>query len=325
MANTDMLKNTSGKKVGNPSVKDKVKGFVKGDKVGANLRALYDPFLPSDLVAGSIPYIAGAEEESVWNAAVQACGTERIHYVYTIEDGRCWYIATPSSSLASNPDTWCPLVAALPGNSEHWDRETVYLYEQDGHAAALRWDGESGRMQLYLGAARTILPKVQTLEANFVTINAENAEVYLWKNAELRTDALTQTVGKILVISGVFVGILTALYIMVMFAIANVVQPKLDTAKAETEMATLNLLKDASESLENDTIRHVFRVQELLDTLSQIDGTLVKYEVDKAGKLTWEALVPRTFAAVGNKALRSAQPVDNKLEADGRVRIRGTQ
>ena len=41
-----------------------------------------------------------------------------MHYCYTVEDNRCWYLAAPSSSLASHPNSWCPLAAALPGNSE---------------------------------------------------------------------------------------------------------------------------------------------------------------------------------------------------------------
>jgi hypothetical protein len=296
---------------------------VAGD--ASSLRKLYKPFLPSEMVAGSIPHIAGAEEESVWNAAAQACGTERIHYTYTIEDGKCWYVATPSSSLASHPDAWCPLIAALPGNSEHWDKETVYLYEQDGQAGARRWVSETGRMQLFLGASRSILPKVQTMDANFVTINAQTADVYLWQNKELKADMLTRAVAKLLVIAGIAVGLLASLYILIMFAMVNLITPQLDDAKAETELATLTLLKDASESLENDAIKHVFRIQELLDNLSQIDGTLVKYEVKDGNQVVWEALVPRAFSTGGNAVLRGAQPVGNKLEADGRVRIRGTR
>ena len=66
-----------------PTLMDKVMGEAKANS------ALYREFLPAELVGGSIPHISGTEEESVWNAAVQACGTERIHFTYTIEDGKC--------------------------------------------------------------------------------------------------------------------------------------------------------------------------------------------------------------------------------------------
>lgn len=288
-----------------------------------DMHKLYSPYLPAELVGGSVPHIAGSEVESVWNAAAQACGTERVHFVYTVQDGRCWYLATPSSALASAPDSWCPLAAALPGNSEYWDKETVYLYEREGFASALRWDKESGRMQIYLGAARTILPKVQSMDANFVTINPDTATVVPWQNIELKTDRLTRSLARMLTISGMIVAVVTGLYILSMFAIANMIKPQLEQTKAETEMASMQLLQNAMKSLENKAIDHVFRIQELLDTLVQIEGTLVRYEVSANGQVEWEALVPRTFSATDNPVLRGAKPVGNTLEADGRVRIRG--
>lgn len=43
------------------------------------------PYLPSEeLIGGSIPYLPGFEDEGVWNAAAQSCGTERIHYLSLI-------------------------------------------------------------------------------------------------------------------------------------------------------------------------------------------------------------------------------------------------
>ena len=76
--------------------------------------------------------------------------------------------------MASFPDSWCPLAAALPGNSEFWDKETVYIYEHEGLASALRWDGETKRMQVFIGPSRSILPRIQSMDANFVTISAED-------------------------------------------------------------------------------------------------------------------------------------------------------
>lgn len=315
--------------VGNNTEKPEIKGVQSRliEKLSGNMavaRKLYKPELPNELIAGSIPQMVGVEEESVWNAAVQACGTERVHFAFTVKDGKCWYLATPSSSLASFPDSWCPLAAALPGNSEYWDQETVYIYEKDGQASALRWDKDSGRMQLFLGASRTILPKVQSMEANFVTINPENADVVPWVNLDLKTDMLTRKAGIIMVLSGAFVAIITALYILGMYAYANSIQPQLDQTKSETEIASMQLLNDAARSLENDTINHIIRIQELLDTLTQIQGTLVKYEVND-GVTNWEALVPKAFSTSDNPVLRSARPVNNELEKDGRVRIRGSQ
>ena len=315
---TENNQNNTDKKTVQASVTERIAGDM------SHARRLYQPALPDEMVAGSIPHILGAEEEGVWNAAVQACGTERVHFTYTVEDGRCWYIATPSSCLASYPDSWCPLAAALPGNSEYWDKETVYIYERDGQAGALRWDKETSRMQLFLGASRSILPKVQSMDANFVTINPDTASICPWINIELKTDLLSRAAGKIMVITGAIVAIMAAIYILAMFAYANLLQPQLDETKSETELASMQLLNDAAKSLENDSLRHIIRIQELNLVLFQIDGTLVKYEV-KDGTTIWEALVPRAFASTNTPALKGAKPIGNKIETDGRVRIRGNQ
>lgn len=163
------------------------------------------------------------------------------------------------------------------------------------------------------------------MDANFVTINDETAEIAPWVNIELKKDQLTRTVGKIMVISGAVVGILVAVYIMGMYAYANAIQPQLDKTKSETEFASMKLLDDAARSLENDTIKHIIRIQELLDTLIQIQGTLVKYEVDSSGAIVWEALVPRSFSAIDNPLLQGARTVNNQIEKDGRVRIKGNR
>lgn len=280
------------------------------------------PYLPSDIVGGSVPYIPGMEEESIWNAATQACGTERVHYVFTIDNNRCWYLAVPSSSLASNPDSWCPLAAALPGNSEYWDRETVYIYEQEGVASALRWDPDTGRMQVFLGPARTILPRIQSLDANFVTINPEMAEQARWRNKSLRADHASKVAGLILTVSGVAVAIIASLFIMVMHLQLMTLKPDLETAKTKTEEAAQQLMLQATQSFENETSNHMIRIQELLDELQPIQGTLLRYEVIAGGRVEWDALVPRSYSSGDNKILGNTQTIGG-LQDDGRVKIRG--
>lgn len=281
------------------------------------------PVLPYELIGGSVPYVAGLEEEAVWNAAVQACGSERVHYCYTIDGDRCWYLATPSASLASFPNSWCPLAAALPGNSEYWDKETVYLYEQEGQAAALRWDPDTGRMQLFLGPARTILPRVQSMDANFVTVNPLMAEMVPWRNKDLKTDQLSRAAGRLLLYSGLGVTLIALSIMVVTYVMAALLQPRLEGARAETDTASNNLMVNATQALENDAFRHFNRIQELLDALYALKGTLVRYEVKPGGAVEWEALVPPAYTTGSSETLSGARTVGG-VEKDGRVRIRGT-
>ncbi|MFP4097980.1 MAG: hypothetical protein ACLFP8_02510 [Alphaproteobacteria bacterium] len=273
-----------------PGIADALAGEAKD--FNANLT----PYLPSELIGGSIPHVPGTEDEAVWNAAAQACGTERVHYVYTVEDGRIWYLATPSSTMASNPDSWCPLAAALPGNSEHWDKETVYLYEQEGMASALRWDQETGRMQVFLGATRTILPRMQSMDANFVTINPNKANIVRWHNRMLHTEKLSRAMVRMLILLGLGVNAIAATILLISVISIAFVHSDLRTIKQETDEAAYKLIENAAEVMQSDTIRHMVRIQNLLDSLAQANGYLVSYEVRGGKNIEWNALVPTGLA-----------------------------
>ncbi len=298
-----------------PGLADHIAGEV------ADFKENLSPYLPQELVGGSIPQVPGTEDEAIWNAASQACGTERVHYCYTVEEGRCWYLASPSSSLASNPDSWCPIAAALPGNSEYWDRETVYLYEQEGMASALRWDPETGRMQVFTGAARTLLPRIQSMDANFVTINPDVAQQVPWRNRALRTEKLSRATARALLGIALVINLVAALILLFQFAYTNMVKRDLEKVQARTEEASQKLMANAYDALQSDTIRHMVRIQELLDALQVIDGTLLRYEVKKKD-VEWEALVPQAFGTCTG-ALRGCKPVTDSVEKDGRVRLIG--
>ncbi len=297
-----------------PRLRPGVADYIAGE-AGDNAATL-SPYLPQELVGGVIPHVPGTEDEAVWNAAAQACGTEKVNYCFSIDEGRIWYLACPSAALASNPDSWCPLAAALPGNSEYWDRETVYLYEQEGIASALRWDPETGRMQVFLGASRTILPRVQSMDANFVTINADAADTVPWRNQTLKTEKLTRATLRMTAVVGLLVTFISALILVFNYIGINMIERNLQQVKRETDDAAMNLMLSAANVMQSDTIKHMVRVQELLDNLAKVDGTLVRYEVNK-GKLEWEALIPPAFAQ------DFGQP--QGLEEDGRVRVKNTR
>lgn len=279
------------------------------------------PYLPGELIGGGIPYVPGMEEEAVWNAASQACATEKVHYVYTIDGDRVWYLACPSTSLASAPDSWCPLAAALPGNSEFWDKDSVYIYEKDGLASALRWDKETGRLQIFFGASRTILPRIQSMEANFITINPNIADIIPWRNQQLRSEQLSRGTARMLVLSGILVSIGLLGFMFLQYVAINFIDRQLGTIKEQTEQATTDLLNQATDLSRNDVLRHTTRLQQLLDDLGQIDGTLVRFEV-KGSKLEWEALVTAGYSKGVLSIQGTAQP---GIEPDGRIRMKGTQ
>lgn len=296
-----------------------VAAFAK-DRQARGKKSLHEPYLPVELIGGSIPYIPGTEREAVWNAATHALGTERVAFTYTIYDSRCWYLAVPSSALASHPTSWCPLAAALPGNSEYWDRQTVYIYEQDGIAAAIRWDPETGKMQVITGASRTILPRVQSMDANFVNIDEDKAEKVLWTNLALNQERLARLTTRFLVFSGVFVTLSALGFWAFSNMMTALIEPDLTDAKSKVQVETAKLIGEASKALKSESHAHLMNLQQLLDALKQVGGTLVRYEVAKDGKADWEALVPRAVDAAQIGRFKS-EP--QELEKDGRMRIKG--
>ena len=298
-----------------PGVSDYMAGEV--DRFVSDL----SPYLPQELIGGAVPHVAGSEEETVWNAASQACATEKVHYAYTVQDGKCWYLACPSAMLASNPDSWCPLVAALPGNSEYWDRETVYLYEQEGLASALRWDPDTGRMQVYLGAARTLLPKIQSMDANFVTVNPEVADIVPWRNRMLNTERLSRATAKALLFTGILLTLVIFAFLAYQYMATNFIKRDLAKVERETQSTSQQLMIKAYDALQSDTIKHMVRIQELLDELKTVDGTLVKYEVNGT-KVQWEVLLPPAYGQGIGTVKGEVQP---GIEKDGRVRVKGSR
>ncbi len=277
------------------------------------------PYLPQDLIGGSVPHIPGMEDESVWNAASQACGTEKVHYVYSVDGSRVWYLACPSAALASNPDSWCPLAAALPGYSEHWDKETVYLYEQEGTASALRWDPETGRIQVFLGASRTILPRVQSMDANFVTINPAVSDVVPWQSKTLKSEKLARATARMLILSGLVVNLLAVVILLFNLVGIGYVSSDLAAVKKKTDEAAMELMISASNIMQNDTIRHMVRIQDLVDNLAMSNGYLVRYEVQ--GKRTeWQAIIPQAYVTEFTKKNGDLDP---KPEEGDMVRIFG--
>ncbi len=313
-------------------IKPRISDILAGEK--STIVEQLTPYLPADLIGGSLPHVPGAEDEAVWNAAAQACGSEKVHYTYSVDEGRVWYLACPSSSLASNPDSWCPLAAALPGESEHWDKETVYLYEQEGIASALRWDPETMRMQVYLGASRTILPRVQSMDANFVTINPKIADIKSWRSRSLHTEKLSRAMVRVLFFSGLGVNFIAALILLISLISMGFVQRDLDGVKQQTDAAALALMENAAGVMQSDTIKHMVRVQQLLDKLAPYNGYLVRYQV-AGNKTEWDAIVPMSVSeqAKRDTTFPEVKPSGGvrlivpkaKIEDDDHVRLKGTR
>ncbi len=287
--------------------------------------AALTPYLPQDMVAGAVPHIPGMELNAVWHAAVQACAPSA--FISAIPpkaagSGISPRRPRPSPRPPKAGARWPPL---YPGQSEHWDKETVYLYEQEGQASALRWDPESGRMQLYLGPSRTILPRIQSMNANFVTINPETARPVPWINRNLRMERMARYASLLMLLSGAVTTLCLIVYLAFLSLMLIGVKPALQSVRNETIKASEQLVTHSYQAFASNVPKYLVRVQELHQALYEKGGLLLRFELDKEGKVVWEALVPQAVAASDNPAFRGAKPTGEINSEDGRVRISGTE
>ena len=98
------------------------------------------------------------------------------------------------------------------------------------------------------------------------------------------------------------------------------VKSDLSEIKKQSNQAASDLLKNAANVMQSDTIRHMVRIQKLLDSLALSNGYLVRYEVH-GRQVEWEAIVPQAFADNVTKANNGSKVI--RREEGDQVRILG--
>jgi hypothetical protein len=154
------------------------------------------------------------------------------------------------------------------------------------------------------------------MDANFVTVNPEMADVIPWRSRALMTEKLSRATARMLLISGMIVALIASLILFFNYVAINMLNRNLESVRISTDNATNELMLKSYSAMQSDTIKHMVRIQEILDSLAKVDGTLVKYDVT-GGNVEWQALIPPAFA----KDFGEAQG----LEGDGRVRIKSNK
>ena len=126
-----------------------------------------------------------------------------------------------------------------------------------------------------------------------------------------------------LVLSGLAVSLIAGLILVFSFFSVNMISRDLESVQDETQRKSEELMLKAYNAMQSDTIKHMVRVQEILDGLGRLDSTLVKYEI-KGNTVHWEALVPPQYIQpVMDKY--SVRVDETRKEKDGRIRVIGTR
>ena len=259
-------------------------------------------YFPPDMIGGTCPRIAGEEEELVWNAAAEACDTERVHVVWQSVDSRVWYLATRSSELASHPNTWCPFASVLPGMKDAAPPPACYTHYADESASMMLVTSES--LQIYRGTSLVVRAKAERSareigDAPIIELVPDKILQLTpipWYSLSLFEDRARRILAAVSVFAALGMAVLS--FVIWLLASMSLISAKHDLSAimARTQDKTMELMQ-MSEKLRASPMREqLSKFSELNDSLITLDGFLEVYEI-KDGKTRWRAIVPANVTA----------------------------
>ena len=263
---------------------------------------LGDYYFPSELIGGCCPRVVGKEEEIVWNAAAEACDSERVHVIWQAIENRIWYLAVRSAELASHPNTWCPFGALLPGMKDAQPTPVVYTFYSD-EAATMMTVMPDG-LQIHRGMSSVVRAKAERTarelgDAQIVELIPERIlkltptpwySVSLFEERARRILATLAVLGALSLIALAFViWLLTAMVILSSKA-------NLAAAVERAQEKTTDLLRTAEELRGSPVRDQLSAFSDVNDRLLAVSGFLEVYEI-KGGKVRWRAVVPSNVTA----------------------------
>jgi len=294
-------------------------------------------YFPSELIGGTCPRIAGEEEEIVWNAAAEACDSERVHVVWQSVENKIWYLAVRSSELASHPNTWCPFAALLPGMKTAAAPPVCYTYYGDESATMMMITSDG--LQIYRGTGLVVRAKAERSAREMG--DAPIVELVPDKILELNSvpwyslSLFEDRARRILAAMAVFTALIFAgvSFLVWLTASLSLIAAKNDLTKtlADTESKTLELMRTVERSRSSPMRDQLAAFAALNDGLLTVDGFLQVYEI-RDGKARWRAIVPPNVTAdrineLGGKniettpqgvAIGNAAQIDFEATAAGR-------
>lgn len=262
-----------------------------------------DFYFPPDIIGGVCPRVAGEEEAIVWNAAVEACDSERVHVVWQSIGNRIWFLAVKSADLASNPNAWCPLAALLPTTKDMANAPCCYAYYGEEFAVMMVVAPEE--LRIFRGTGSVIKAKAERVEREYGgKMNAVTIDLFRigqmtpvpWYSVSLFEDRARRILAAVSVF--VSLGIVGFSFLVWLLASMAAVSARHDLAETQerTQTKTLQLMKMA-ENMRSSPLRE--RIEKFLgvnEGLLAINGLLNIYSI-KDQVIRWKALVPPSVTA----------------------------
>ncbi len=298
-------------------------GDIASESSSSLLQALTGPvgdigefYFPPDLIGGICPRVAGKEEEIVWNAAAEACDSERVHVVWQSFGNCIWYLAVRSADLASHINSWCPLAALLPTARDAENLPLCYTYFGEEMAVLMVVTVEE--LHIFRGTAAVVRAKaertVRELGDKARTINVDLFRIgqmtpVPWYSASLFEDRARRILSTVSVLASLL--IVGMSFLVWLSASMAMIAARHDLASAleHTQVKTMTLLRNA-EGLRSSPLREqISKFLNVNDGLLSLNGFLTVYDI-KEQTTRWRAIVPPSatadrISAMGGKNIES--------------------
>lgn len=289
-------------------------GMMARSMTGA-IGVLAEYYFPAEIIGGTCPRVAGQEEEIVWNAAAEACDTERVHVVWQSVDNRIWYLAVRSSELASHANTWCPFASLLPGMKEGAQPPVCYTYYSDETATMMTIAGDG--LQIYRGTTLVVRAKAERTArelGNAPVIELVPDKIMQltpvsWYSLSLFEDRARRILATFSVMGALGVMAFSLLVWLLVSASLIAARHDLSSAKARTEDKTMALMRTADSLRATPMREQLAKFTDLNDGLLGVNGFLEVYEI-KDKKTRWRAIIPPNvtadrISALGGKTIET--------------------
>ena len=259
--------------------------------------ALRTFYFPPEMIGGSCPVVKGEEESIAWNAAAEACASERIHFVWRVHDDRVWYLALRSEDLASHSKTWCPFASLLPGAPDGFEAPVIYTFYSDEAATLMAIEKES--LQIIRGTSSVIKAKAERMAretgtADIVDLIPDRIialRPVVWESLSLLENRARRFMGFASVLTAIAV---VALSIFVWF-MASVTQlayrSDLKELRDRTAQSLMQLQQTAMVLRTSDMREQIANFNKLNESLIGAQGWLKLYLL-KDNKVRWWGVVP---------------------------------
>jgi hypothetical protein len=276
--------------------------FADGAQQPLNDELLQTFFFPPEMIGGSCPQVKGDEEMITWNAAAEACASERIHFIWREHEGRIWYLALKSEELASHSTSWCPFASLLPGSPDAYPSPIVYTYFSDEAATLMAVGTDS--LQIIRGTSSVVRAKAERIVremsgAQMVDLIPDkilNLKPVAWNSLSLLEDRARRFLGVATVLSALIV---TLVAIFVWFG-ASIIQlsygSELKDLQDRTASSLTELQQNAMVLRTSEMREQMARFYELNEKMIAMQGWLKLYLL-QGSDLKWWAVVPENLTS----------------------------